>query len=114
MTKEQNPESAEQKIKIEAGLKTLPNFTGGFLVYCLNNTEIKSEFITTFNIKHKYSIYNYSNSQRKDKTIPAKYKLFLLNSLTESTLNLLMTEYEKINLEKYPVAPVEIKNGKKK
>jgi hypothetical protein len=105
--KEQIKDNTDKKIKIEAGVDILPNFSGGFMVYCLNNTEIKSDFLTTFNIRNKNSIYNYSNKERKDKEIPARYKLFLINSLTEKTLNLLMTEYEKLNLEKpVPVSTV--------
>ncbi|MFY8160300.1 MAG: hypothetical protein ACOVNU_03150 [Candidatus Kapaibacteriota bacterium] len=112
--KEQIKDIQDKKIKIEAGLQTLPTFTGGFMVYCLNNTDIKLDFITTFNILNKKSIYNYSNTDRKDKDIPAKFKLFLLNSLTESTLNLLMTEYEKINLDKSVPQQKAIKTGKQK
>lgn len=112
--KEQIKDNTEKKIRIEAGLQTLPTFTGGFLVYSLINTEVKSDFMTTFNIKNQKSIYNYSTAERKNKEIPAKFKLFLLNALPEATLNLLMTEYEKLNLEKSVPATPPTKNGKQK
>lgn len=114
MAKEVKEDSLEQNTKIEAGLKTFPKFTGGFFVYCMTNTDIKNEFMINFNHRSKTSFYNYSTAERKNKEIPAKFKLFLLNALPEATLNLLMTEYEKLNLEKsIPVTPL-IKNGKQK
>lgn len=114
MAKESKEDNLEQNIKIEPGIKTFPKFTGGFFVYCMSNTDIKNEFMVNFNHKSKTSFYNYSSADRKHKEIPAKYKLFLLNALPEATLNLLMTEYEKINLEKSVQATPQTKNGKQK
>lgn len=99
--KNQNIES--EKNKITAGIEELPEINGHQFHYIIKSTRTKKEIADLIlkpagnpikpNSLNAYYLY-------KDKQIPAHLKLIIMNVIGEKTINYLLTEFIKENINK--------------
>jgi hypothetical protein len=90
-------QKSNEKYRIEPGLMHLPNINGYQFKYFVQNTNSKQWFANALEIKVPCLSFYY---QKKHEEIPANLKLMLIEHLGKETLNLLFTEYCKVELRK--------------
>lgn len=105
MAKENNKNQSidTEKTKITAGIEELPEINGHQFHYLIKSTRTKKEIADEIikpsgnsikpNSLNAYYLY-------KERQIPAHLKLILMNKLGEKTINYLLTEYVKENINK--------------
>lgn len=90
-----NNQISNEKYRIEPGLMHLPNINGYQFKYFVQNTNSKQWFANALEIKVPCLSFYY---QKKHEEIPANLKLMLIDHLGKEMLNLLFTEFSKVEL----------------
>jgi hypothetical protein len=90
-------QKSNEKYRIEPGLTHLPNINGYQFKYFVQNTDSRQWFANALGIKITGLSFYY---QKKHEEIPANLKLMLIDHLGKEMLNLLITEYCKVELRK--------------
>ena len=80
------------KPKIAAGLEELPSFDGNFFKYLMKHSRMRAKIAQSLNIKQGSLKTFY---QLREKELPAKVKLAIIDNIDQEIINLLLTEYEK-------------------
>ena len=88
-------QKSNEKYRIEPGLMHLPNINGYQFKYFVKNTDSKQWFANALGIKVACLSFYY---QKKNEEIPANLKLMLIDQLGKEMLNLLFTEFSKVEL----------------
>lgn len=94
-------QKSNEKYRIGPGIMHLPNINGYQFKYFLQNTNSQQFFANELGIKITGLSFYY---QKKHEEIPAKLKLMLIEHLGKETLNLLATEFCKVELRNQEIA----------